>query len=151
LKPWFKAIPKLKLVESNHTIRPFKKAFSAGIPKAYLKSYSEFLDAPSGWSWEPRLFIDGVMYFHGEPFAGDKAHLNAAMKNRTSVVLGHVHAFAAVSYTRSNKDEIFGMNAGCLLDDKTYPFKYAENHVTRPVLGCGVVLDGREAFFIPMR
>jgi hypothetical protein len=61
LKPWFKAIPKLKLVESNHTIRPFKKAFSAGIPKAYLKSYSEFLDAPSGWSWEPRLFIDGVM------------------------------------------------------------------------------------------
>jgi len=150
-KRWYTAFPSVEVVESNHGVRPFKKAFAAGIPRAYMKSYKEFTKAPAGWNWQPKLVIDDVLYFHGEPFAGDKAHLNAAIKSRMSTVIGHVHCYAAVSYTRSNKDQIFGMNVGCLIDEKTYPFKYAENHATRPTLGCGVVLEGQEAFFIPMK
>lgn len=151
LQKWYKAFPVVDLVESNHGLRPFKKAFRAGIPKAYIKTYKEFLDAPVGWNWQPRLFIDDVLYFHGEPFAGERGHINAATKTRMSTVIGHLHCNAGVSYLQSRKDRIFALNVGCLIDDKTYPFKYAENHATRPTLGCGVILGGKEAFFLPMK
>ena len=151
MKKWYKAFPNVDVMESNHGVRPFKKAFRAGIPTAYVRGYREFMKAPPGWNWFPKLFIDGVMYFHGEPFAGQTGHINAANKTRNSVVIGHLHCGGGVQYMQTHKDRIFALNVGCLINDKTYPFKYAENHATRPTLGCGVVLDGREAFFVPMK
>lgn len=151
MQKWYKAFPKVDVMESNHGMRPFKKAFRAGIPRAYMKSYREFMKAPTGWNWHPKMFIDNVLYFHGEPFAGATGHINAATKTRSSVVIGHLHCAGGASYMQTHKDRIFALNVGCAINDKTYPFKYAENHATRPTLGCGVVLDGREAFFIPMK
>jgi calcineurin-like phosphoesterase family protein len=151
MQKWYKAFPNLLLLESNHGMRPFKKAYSAGLPAAYLKSYSEFMEAPRGWEWHRRIIVDDVLYFHGEPFSGKDAAMNAAVKNRMSSAIGHVHAFGGVQYNHNFKDEIFGLNVGCGIDDKTYPFKYAQDNATRPTLGCGVILDGREAFFVPMR
>ncbi len=149
-KPWYKAFPKMDIVESNHGLRPFKKASSAGIPKTYLRGYREFMQAPKTWNWYPRIEIDGVTYFHGEPFNGEKAHITAMTKHRCSVVIGHIHAYAGVNYSKAFKDQLFAMNVGCGINDKTYPFRYAKDMAARPILGCGVVIDGREAFFIPM-
>lgn len=148
---WYKRFPDMIVLESNHGVRPFKTAFRAGIPSAYMKSYQEFTEAPKGWEWFHRYMIDGVLYFHGEPFSGKDAAMNAAQKNRSSCVIGHVHAFGGVQYHKSHKDEIFGLNVGCGIDDTAYPFKYAQNNAARPTLGCGVIIDGREAFFVPMK
>lgn len=149
--PWYKAFPEMDILESNHGVRPFKRAFRAGIPRAYMRDYREFTQAPKGWKWHKRLIVDNVLYFHGEPFSGEKAAVNAASKNRMSVVIGHVHTHGGVQYHKTYRDEIFGLNVGCGIDDKTYPFKYAQDQATRPTLGCGVIIDGREAFFVPMK
>lgn len=150
-KKWYKAFPIMSVLESNHGVRPFKRAFRAGIPSAYLKDYREFMQAPSGWQWSKRLVLDGVLYFHGEPFSGSQGAINAALKNRVSTVIGHIHTHGGVQYHKTFKDEIFGLNVGCGVDDTTYPFKYAQDNATRPTLGCGVIIDGREAFFVPMK
>ena len=148
---WYKRFPIMDVLESNHGVRPFKTAFRAGIPTDYMKSYQEFTGAPKGWVWSTRLMIDDVMYFHGDPFSGKDAAMNAANKNRVSCVIGHVHSFGGVQYHKSFKDEIFGLNVGCGINDLAYPFRYAQNNAARPTLGCGVIIDGREAFFVPMR
>ncbi len=149
-RKWYKAFPKMLLVESNHGLRPFKKAYSAGIPAVYLRGYQDFMKAPKGWEWHPKLIIDNVLYFHGEPFSGENAAKTAAKAHRMSTVIGHVHSFAGVGYMKSFKDEIFGLNVGCGIDETQPAFNYAKDNARRPSLGCGVVLEGREAFFCPM-
>jgi hypothetical protein len=148
---WYKAFPNMTVLESNHGVRPFKRAFRAGIPTAYLKPYRDFTCAPSGWQWTKRLVLDRVLYFHGDPFSGKDGAINAATKNRCSAVIGHIHTHGGVQYHRAFRDEIFGLNVGCGIDDTTYPFRYAQDNATRPTLGCGVIIDGREAFFVPMK
>lgn len=150
IQPWYKAFPKMDIMESNHGMRPFKKAFKAGIPKAYLRTYKEFMQCPEGWNWHHRLIINKVMYFHGEPHSGQLAAVNAAKANRMSCVIGHIHSYGGANYSRNFKDEIFGLNVGCGIDEKAYAFHYAKEMPTRPTLGMGIVIDGREALFISM-
>lgn len=150
-RKWYKAIPSMDLLESNHGVRPFKAAFRAGLPKVYMKPYKMFMEAPGGWNWHKRLIVDGVLHFHGEPFSGVNGAINAAIKNRMSTSIGHIHTFGGVQYSRTYKDQIFGLNVGCGIDDKAYAFKYAQDMANRPTLGCGVIIDGREAFFVPMK
>ncbi len=149
-KPWYKAFPNLLLLESNHGLRPFKKAYSAGIPRAYMRTYQEFMKAPKGWTWHPQLIVDGVLHIHGEPHNGQMAAINAAKTRRMSTAIGHVHAFGGVMYSKTDKDEIFGANVGCGIDVGAYAFKYGEHHPAKPTLGCGVFIDGKEALYIPM-
>lgn len=148
---WYKAFPRLDILESNHGLRPFKKAFRAGIPRSYLKSYREFMGAPPGWVWHKRLILQNVLYIHGEPHNGQLAAINAAKANRMSTVIGHVHSFGGVNYNRTHKDEVFGLNVGCGIDETKYAFHYADAHPSRPTLGMGIIKDGREAFFVPMK
>jgi hypothetical protein len=150
IKPWFKAFPNLDIMESNHGLRPFKKAFKAGIPRAYLRTYKEFMCSPPGWNWMHRQITQGVLYFHGEPHSGQMAAINAAKANRSSAVLGHIHSFGGVNYSRNFKDEVFGLNVGCGIDEKAYAFHYARELPARATLGMGIIIDGREAHFIPM-
>jgi hypothetical protein len=150
IQPWYKAFPNLAILESNHGIRPFKKAFRAGIPKAYIRTYKEFMKCPEGWNWHSRLILQGVTYFHGEPHSGQMAAMTAAKANRMSAVIGHIHGHGGVNYSRNFKDEIFGLNVGCGIDEKAYGFHYAKELPTRPTLGMGVVIDGKEALFITM-
>lgn len=150
-KVWYKAFPRVGVLESNHGIRPFKKAFSAGIPTAYLRGYKDYMKAPAGWEWFPRLIVDNVLYFHGEPFGGENAASNASKQHRMSCVIGHVHAYAGVRYAKSFRDEIFGLNVGCGIDESAPAFNYAKDNARRPSIGCGVIIDGREAFYVPMQ
>lgn len=149
LKPLFRLFPKVDVCTSNHTSRPFRKAFEAGIPRAYIRHYGDFLKAPSGWVWHDFIEIDKVRYFHGEGFNGQSAHINAARQYRQSVVIGHIHSFAGINYLQGPNDRLFGMNAGCLIDDRQYPFQYAKHIANRPMISCGVILEG-VPFLIPM-
>jgi hypothetical protein len=147
LEPFYREFPNMLVCESNHTVRPWKRAYEEGLPASFLPTYSKFLNAPDGWVWKKRHELDGVVYIHGDSGkSGFTAHINYMKAFKRSVVIGHIHSYAGVNY----EGEHFGMNAGCLIDVEAYCFKYARGMPISVNLGCGVVVNGKHAFFIPM-
>lgn len=146
LLPFYREFPNVLVCTSNHTVRPFKKAFEAGLPAAMMPSYSTMLKAPDGWVWGHGHIIDDVRYIHGEGKSGQNSHLAFLRAYKQSIVHGHIHSFAAVSY----EGDLFGMNAGCLIDPDAYAYAYAKNMPIKVNLGCGVVTGGKKAAFLPM-
>lgn len=142
MKAYYKLFPNVLVCTSNHTARPLRKAFKAGIPKAFLKDYHEFMLAPVGWKWAEKHEIDGVVYEHGEGFSGFKGALNCAEKNGAPTVIGHIHSFAGILYSANAKDIIYGFNVGCLIDNDAYAFRYGKNMRHKPLLGVGIVDKG---------
>lgn len=142
LRGFYKAFPKAKVCTSNHTARPLRRAFKQGLPKAFLRDYSEFLEAPKGWKWADSWEIDGVKYQHGEGYSGPMGALKAAQGNMQSTVIGHIHAHAGILYSANPKHLIYGMNVGCLINKDSYAFAYGKHLVSKPIISCGVVLEG---------
>lgn len=149
LQPLYELFPDLLLCEGNHTLRLHRRAFEAGIPSKALQRLSDILGAPKGWKWSDRHIIDNIVFEHGIGLSGKYAALRAAELNRMSTVIGHVHAFAGISWTASKKDIIFGMNCGCLIDNEHSSMRYAKYMRTKPILGCGFIENGIPRF-IPM-
>jgi hypothetical protein len=146
LIPFYLEFPEMMVCTSNHTVRPMKLSFGAGLPQAFYPTYSMMLNAPDGWAWREYWEIDGVRYIHGEGKSGQGSHIRFMKDYKQSVVHGHVHSYAAVSWEGNS----FAMNAGCLIDKEAYAFKYAR-HMPIPVsLGCGLVFNGKSAHFLPM-
>lgn len=144
LKEVYRIFPVMKVCVSNHTARVFKKAFSAGIPKAFLKSYREFLEAPMGWEWADHWDIDGVRYMHGEGYTSN-SWTKAAQYNQRNTVLGHTHSSPGTYWWNG----LWTLNAGCLVDESAYSFAYGKHMKNRPELGLGVVKSGVPQF-VPM-
>ena len=149
LKQWYRAFPEVYVCISNHGTRPYKRAFRAGIPSAFLRSYSETLEAPSGWKWSERWEFDNVLYEHGEGCSGQLGAIRAAQANMQSTVIGHLHAHAGILYLSNGRKQIFGFNVGCGIDKDAYAFAYGRIAKAKPVLGCGIV-DRGVPRFIPM-
>lgn len=149
MKKLYEIFPEMKVCTSNHTVRPLKKAIEVGLPRKFFKGYSEFLEAPAGWSWRDRWILDDILFEHGEGVSGAHAHLKAARANMQSTVIGHVHAHAGFQYLSSHEKLIFGFNAGCLINPETYAFDYGKKLRDKPILGAAVILDGVPQF-IPM-
>lgn len=149
LRRLYKVFPNVKVCTSNHTSRPYRKAYKFGIPRAFLRSYKEFLEAPDGWRWADSHEVDGVIYEHGEAFSGQSAALKSALANMQSTVIGHIHAFAGIAWSANPKHLVFGFNVGCLIDQHAYAFNYGKKLKAKPILGCGVIIDGIP-IFVPM-
>jgi predicted phosphodiesterase len=149
LQKWRKVFPKAVVCVGNHTALPFRQAQTAGIPKAYMKSYNDIWGI-RGWQWGLKFEIDGVLYTHGTRNNGAMAARNLAIKKRQSVVMGHVHGQAGIAYHASERDLIFGMLVGCGVDAEAYSMAYAQDFNDKPVISCGVVIDGRQPHVIPM-
>ncbi len=144
--PFYREFPNMLVCESNHTVRPWKQAFLAGLPAAFLPSIATALNAPDGWVWANRHEVDGVIFIHGDPYGGAQAHMKWMRAFKQSVAIGHIHGHAGVNY----EGELFGMNTGCLIDQKAICFKYAKNMPIPVNLGCGLIMGGKSAYFIPM-
>lgn len=149
LNDLYQRFPLVKVCLGNHSRLPERRAKEARIPKRWLKDYGEAWNSPPGWKWDNRWYIDGVMYTHGT-MSGKTAHALLAERSRCSAVQGHTHSYGGVQYLASDHDLIFGMNCGCGIDCSAYAFRYGRDFANRPTLGCGVVIDGFEAMFIPM-
>lgn len=148
LTPFYREFPEVLVCVSNHTIRPWKKGFDSGLPQSFLRSVETVLNAPDGWVWSDRHEVNGVLYLHGDSGkSGAYAHQNYVKSFKQSVVIGHIHAHAGVQYDGN----LFGMNAGCLIDKSAYAFKYAKNYCNDVNLGCGLVIGGEVGHFLPMR
>lgn len=150
LRPWYRRFPVVSVCNSNHTQRPLKRAAEAGLPGTFLRAIPDVLGAPPGWTWADSFEIDGVVYIHGEGYSGPAGARNAAIAYRRSVVMGHLHAHAGISYVASYSGTIFGMNSGCLIDPNAAAFSYAKHSKHKPTLGCSVVVDGIPSY-VPMQ
>lgn len=150
LKPYFAAFPELYICQSNHTDRIYRKAKSAGIPRAYIRDYREFLNAPKGWKWAKEWEFDGVLYKHGIEYRGIQGALNAATDAMRSCVIGHLHAEAGILWKQTG-NLIFGMCVGSGINVKAYAFEYGEKFRKKPILSCGVVIEGERPYLEVMR
>lgn len=138
---WYKAFPDVNVCIGNHTNRMFRLAHLSGIPRVMLKSYEELWQAPKGWKWSEYFDVQGVHYSHGSGMSGPNAAMKKAVNLRKSCVIGHIHTEATIQYNVSALDRIFGMQVGCLVDDKAYAFAYAKDNTKKSILSCGVVTE----------
>lgn len=149
LKKLYQAFPVVKVCLSNHTSRPLRKGFKAGIPARFFKHISQVLEAPSGWKWADSWCIDDVIYQHGMGYSGPLGAKKASLDNSKSTVIGHLHSHAGIQYSASPEWLIFGMNVGSLINVHSYAFAYGKNFRSKPIISCGVVLEGTPVL-VPM-
>lgn len=143
MKRWYYTFPEVRVCIGNHDALPFRKIFTAGLPKEWLKSYEELLEAPKTWKWDFVHQHEGVIYQHGTGLSGEMASINAARENRQSTVIGHLHTVCNTRFLASYKDVIFGASVGCGIDHTKYAFAYGRENTRKPVLACAVVLEGK--------
>jgi metallophosphoesterase superfamily enzyme len=146
----YNEFPAAQEVASNHNVRYAKRASDAGLPSAFLKSYSEIMEHPKGWSIHDYVEIDGVMYEHGDRFGGSAGTRQSIASNGQSTVFGHHHSHAGIQYAANRKRLQWAMNVGCLVDHKSYGMAYARVARAYQTLGTGVVVRG-VPHFEPMR
>jgi predicted phosphodiesterase len=139
LEEWFKAFPKLYLCRGNHDHLVDRKAKTVGLPSRCFKAYRDIWRLPKGWKDGFHHIIDDVLYTHGTGTSGKLGHLNAAISNRSSTVIGHCHSFAGIAFTASPKDCIFGMNVGCGIHTRSLAFAYGRDFPNKPIVACGTV------------
>ena len=145
---WCDEFPKADVTVGNHDERVARKAKDVGIPEIMLKPYSELWGTPR-WNWCDSVVIDDVFYTHGTGMSGQRIAFNRAQKAMQSTVCGHTHSVAGVSWLAGPHQTIFGMNVGCGVDPDHVAMRDSGAHLKRPMLGCGVVIDGTP-FFEPM-
>lgn len=150
MKRWYYTFPKVKVTIGNHDSLSFRKVFTAGLPKHWLKSYQEILESPKEWEWDFVHQVNGVIYQHGTGMSGEMAAINAARENRQSTVIGHLHTVCNIRFLASYKDLIFGVTTGCGIDHTKYAFAYGKEQTRKPVVACAVVLDGKIPINCPM-
>ncbi len=145
---WYKTFINSNVSIGNHDERQFRTARKAGMPDRFIRPYEDVWRTPK-WDWQFQHFYDDVLYEHGTGSSGKDAAMNRAIQKRSSIVIGHVHSYAGVKYHANESSRVFGLNVGCGIDVTSYAAAYGKNFPIRPVLGCGVVIDGTP-YFEPM-
>lgn len=149
----YKLFPAVEWLIGNHDALTERQATKAGLPDYSLRDYRDIWNVP-GWTVHPRwsrLHIDNVVYTHGDSGKGGQfASMKNARDNFISWVSGHHHSEAGVWWTTVEGARVFGMNVGCGVDHDLLQFEYGKKFNRKPTLGCGVVLNGRQAIFEPM-
>jgi len=139
-----KIFPKMTLVHSNHSSLVYRRALKYGLPKDYLKSYNEFLGVGNGWQWVDDLTItlsDGSRCFFTHGISADV--LKVAAQYGMNSVQGHFHTKFSIGYFSNPEALIWGMQVGCLINQKSMAFDYAKNFKSRFIVGCGMIINGQ--------
>ena len=142
----------MDIMESNHGSLVFRKAKSCRIPRQFLLTYNQVLDAPKTYVWHDKLIIDTprgkVLFSHGH--YAPKSALKKSQLRSMSIVQGHYHNDFCIEYWENDLgNRYFGATAGCLIDDDKYAFLYNKTYIPRPQLGCLVIHNG-VPILIPM-
>ena len=155
LKRWYRAFPTMKLCISNHGTRYWRKALEAEIPSQMLRRYEEVIQAPLGWKWQKRWIIKApkqqILCEHGDDWGGRFPHVDAAMHNGMSTVIGQHHTKAGVHFLKTAMLDIWCAVGGSLIDFEQYAFEYARNAKLKPQIGVIVVVNGgKTPYFLPL-
>jgi hypothetical protein len=146
LKQLYELFPVAQEVVSNHNTRYLKRITEAGIPSSFIKSYSEIMQFPPGWSIHEYVEIDGIMFEHGHRLGGLNAARQAIQVNGQSTAFGHLHSNGGITYVANRKQMLFAMCVGCLIDYSQLAFAYARDSKLLPTLGTGVIVNGKPIF-----
>lgn len=147
---WFRTFPHSSVSIGNHDQRPERVAKKYGMPARFIRDYADVWQTPS-WDWQLEHAFDGVVFEHGTGATGQiSPALNLAVQSRRSVVIGHIHSVGTCGWHANKYDRVFGLSVGCGIDVSAYAMAYGRKFARRPVLGCGIVIDGTHAYFIPM-
>lgn len=144
LAEWYKAFPNAHVTIGNHDRLIMRKAQTSAVPKKWIKDYKEVLEVPN-WEFVNRVVIDNVQYIHGEAGTA-KVKCKADMM---STVQGHLHTQSYTEWFVGANFKVFGMQVGCGIDHESYAMAYARQG-KKPVIGCGVVIDGKQAINVLM-
>ena len=142
--------PELYLTIGNHDRIPQRQAATLGLHDGFIKSFEEAWKLPEEWKVDTSFVIDDVLYTHGLGSGGINGTLNTAINRQMSLVVGHKHSCSGVRYSASIHNLIFGMDVGCGIDVDRYAFRYGRDMVRKPVLSCGIIIGGRDAFVVAM-
>lgn len=134
--------PAVTEIHSNHSSLVYRRAIKYGMSAQFLKPYGEFLGTKK-WQWVDDMTLKlsngkKVYFTHGK--SADILKVSQTMG--MSAVQGHYHTKFCISYWANPDDLYWGMNVGCLINQKSMAFSYAKNFNTRFVLGCGIILNG---------
>ena len=144
----YKMFPKMKLLHSNHSSLIYRRALKHGLPKAYFKSYNEFLGVGKGWEWVDDLTItlsDGQECFFTHGLSADV--LKVAMQYGKNVSQAHFHTKFSVSYFSNPDKLVWSLQCGSLIDQKSMAFDYAKNFKTRFIVGTAMIINGQPKLF----
>ena len=150
LKEVEKIFPQMTLLHSNHGSLAFRKAATAGIPNAYMKSYKDVYGVGDGWKWVDHLCIDlpnglPVHFTHGRATDVTKVGKVHGM----CVVQGHHHSLSKVEWwapfgiTGKDQKRLWAMQLGCLIDDYSAAFNYNKGQMLSPLINCGIIINGK--------
>jgi len=134
--------PKMVEVDSNHSSLVYRRALKFGMSKEFLKDYGDFLGTKK-WEWIDDLTLtlsNGSRCFFTHGRSADVLKVSQTMG--MSCVQGHYHTKFLISYWANPDNIFFGMNVGCLINQKSMAFAYAKNFKTRFIIGCGMIIDG---------
>lgn len=140
----------IKFCNSNHVERANKRIEETGTPSRFVRPWRDVIEAPKGWIWADEWVIDGIRFFHGDGYNGAQAMRDAALDSRGPVVFGHLHGLAGITYHAATGGTVWGMAVGCLIDVRAPVFRYAKHDRKKPLLGCGVIVDGTP-FYVPFK
>ena len=143
LYPLYHIFPRVLLVDSNHGSMVYRKGKHHGIPRKFLRSYNEILEAPPGWEWHNTLLTplpsgQNLFVTHGVMKDG----LKLAEKMGCCTVQGHYHTEFNIKYSSSPAQLIWSMQVGCSIDDKSMAFHYNKTTAVRPIIGHGIIING---------
>jgi predicted phosphodiesterase len=148
---WVEAFPEMKIAHSNHDMRVMRKAIAADLPSQVIKSVEEIFQFPKEWELKEQFVVMAdkceFLVSHGEEFP---TAIQAAIHYGINVVEGHKHVKAGVEYSRSRMCELWGLSVGCLVDRAAHAFDYGDKSRKKPIVGCGVLLNGIP-HFIPLK
>jgi len=145
IQKYYKVFPKANVIIGNHDRLVYRKAFSGGVSRRWVKEYKDVLETPN-WNFVENLEIYDVNINHGE---GGTARVKMK-KELQSQIQGHLHSDLYVEYIVGKNFRIFGMQVGCGIDHKSYAMEYGKNF-KKPAIGCGVLLNkGTLPIVIPM-
>ena len=146
LAAWYKLFPVAEVTAGNHDDLIIRKAFSSGVPKEWIKGFSEVLGTP-GWTFVKEVVSNDVRYIHGHKSGKPRM---AAKRDMLSTVSGHFHTDFYLEYNNGIGKSVFGMAVGCGIDTTSYAMGYMKGGKTE-ALGCAVVLnDGTLPILLPM-
>ena len=139
MKDWNAAFPQVSVTLGNHDLIVARKSEEAGIDKRWVRKLNEVLKCPN-WTFEEQFVFDNVLYTHGTGCSG-KGIMKRVQNWGMSMVQGHIHTQAFISYTASLKDLKFGLQVPTGIDYKSFAYSYAKFHTAKTILGCAVILD----------
>lgn len=143
---WYHTFPSATVIIGNHDRLVYRKAFSGGVSKRWIRDYKDVLNT-SGWDFMENIVLFDIDINHGE---GGTAR-NRMKTQLRSQVQGHLHSELYVDYAVGANFIVFGMQVGSGVDGKSFAMAYGRNY-KKQAIGCGVVLNkGTLPIAIPMK